>query len=47
MGNDEAQMTNAEGMAKPERLSSFEHSSLFRHSSFVIRISSFSRVKLS
>jgi N-glycosylase/DNA lyase len=34
MGNDEARMTNAEGMAKPERLSSFEHSSLFRHSSF-------------
>ncbi|PYL84656.1 MAG: hypothetical protein DMF17_10665 [Verrucomicrobia bacterium] len=37
MGNDEARMTNAEGMAKPERLSSFEHSSLFRHSSFGFR----------
>jgi hypothetical protein len=45
--NDKARMTNGEGMTKPETRisgrklqvarSSFEHSSLFRHSSFVIR----------
>jgi hypothetical protein len=45
--NDEARMTNSEGMTKPEpqmskrkhrgTRSSFKHSTLFRHSSFVIR----------
>jgi Outer membrane lipoprotein-sorting protein len=45
--NDEARMTNVEGMTKPETRitrqklqmtrSSFKHSTLFRHSSFVIR----------
>jgi hypothetical protein len=44
--NDEARMTNVEGMTKPEAQksryeplakSSFDHSNLFRHSSFVIR----------
>ncbi len=45
--NDEARITNAEGMKKPETQmpkgkhrrtrSSFKHSTLFRHSSFVLR----------
>ena len=45
--NDEARMTNSEGMTKPEpqmskrkhrgTRSSFKHSTLFRHSSFVVR----------
>src|SRR3954447_17478337 len=44
--NDEARMSNVEGMTKPEARksryevlahSSFGHSNLFRHSSFVIR----------
>src|SRR5260370_12495972 len=45
--NDECKVSNVEGMTNPEAVasrpklrmvrSSFEHSSLFRHSSFVIR----------